>query len=291
MTAATLNGYSDPGKIASAMLAVLVHLALFALLFFGVQWHSAEVPAVEVELWTSPPQAAAPQPAPLPPVEPVIEPPLEPQIEPRIEPQVPAPPPPVIEPKPIPKPQPVAKPEPKPVVKPDIALEQKKEKERKLREEQAKAQAQEQARVDKLKQQQVAERAKALKDRNEQLRKEQMLAQAQRLAGEEQNQRNAQRAAAKSRANDEYVGKIRSKIRSNIVMAGDIAGNPEAVFEVVQLPSGDIISATLRKSSGNPAYDAAVNRAILKSSPLPKPNEPGLFNRDLQLKFRPQDSN
>jgi colicin import membrane protein len=43
------------------------------------------------------------------------------------------------------------------------------------------------------------------------------------------------------------------------------------------------------RSSGNPAYDEAVYRAILKSSPLPKPDNPALFERRLELRFRPLD--
>ena len=57
----------------------------------------------------------------------------------------------------------------------------------------------------------------------------------------------------------------------------------------MQLPTGEIIDATLRKSSGNRAYDDAVQRAILKSSPLPRPERADLFQRNLTLKFRPQD--
>lgn len=86
-----------------------------------------------------------------------------------------------------------------------------------------------------------------------------------------------------------YVDKIRSKIKSHIVLPPGIVGNPEAIFDVVQLPTGEVLSARLRKSSGNKAYDDAVERAILKSSPLPKPDRPDQFSRELQLKFRPRE--
>jgi colicin import membrane protein len=42
----------------------------------------------------------------------------------------------------------------------------------------------------------------------------------------------------------------------------------------------------LAKSSGNRAYDEAVERAILKSSPLPLPEDRSLFRKQLQLRFR-----
>ena len=74
-----------------------------------------------------------------------------------------------------------------------------------------------------------------------------------------------------------------------MVLPPDMTGNPEAIFEVVQLPTGEIIDAVLRKSSGVRAYDDAVQRAIIKSSPLPRPERPDLFQRTLTLKFRPQD--
>lgn len=87
----------------------------------------------------------------------------------------------------------------------------------------------------------------------------------------------------------DYVGKIRARIRSNIILPPDIKGNPEAVFEVVQFPSGEILSVHLKKSSGHAAYDAAVERAIHKSSPLPKPENGALFSRTLELRFHPLD--
>ena len=94
--------------------------------------------------------------------------------------------------------------------------------------------------------------------------------------------------ATRSKANDAYIRSIQSKIRGNVVLPPDIPGNPEAIFDVVQLPTGEIIDARLRKSSGVRAYDDALQRAILKSSPLPKP-EPELFQRSLTLRFRPLD--
>src|SRR5262249_33479942 len=86
-----------------------------------------------------------------------------------------------------------------------------------------------------------------------------------------------------------YVDKIRSKIKGNVVLPSDIKGNPEAIFDVIQLPTGEVISVKLIKSSGHQLYDQAVERAILKSSPLPRPDRPEYFQRELQLKFKPQE--
>ncbi|MBI1174531.1 MAG: cell envelope integrity protein TolA [Sideroxydans sp.] len=115
--------------------------------------------------------------------------------------------------------------------------------------------------------------------------------QAQQQAAAEQAAEAAQ-AAARGRVLDEYVGRIRAKIRRNIVMPPDVADDALAIFNVTLLPDGSVLVAKLKKSSGNDAYDSAVERAILKSQPLPLPPDVTLFNRNfrnLELKFKPKE--
>lgn len=102
-----------------------------------------------------------------------------------------------------------------------------------------------------------------------------------------EKEKAAREATARAKATADYLSRIRGKIRGNIVVPPGVPGNPEAVFAVTQLPGGEIISVRLKRSSGNAALDAAIERAIRKSSPLPKPEQADVFNRDLELKFRP----
>jgi colicin import membrane protein len=64
--------------------------------------------------------------------------------------------------------------------------------------------------------------------------------QAESAAQELAQVKASQAAAARNKAIADYLGRIRGKIRGNIVLPPDIKGNPEAVFEVTQLPSGEI---------------------------------------------------
>ena len=86
-----------------------------------------------------------------------------------------------------------------------------------------------------------------------------------------------------------YVDKIRAKIQGNVILPPTLAGNPEAEFLVQQLPTGEILSVKRTRSSGNKALDDAWERAILKSSPLPLPEQREVFQSNLRLKFRPSD--
>jgi colicin import membrane protein len=96
-----------------------------------------------------------------------------------------------------------------------------------------------------------------------------------------------QRASSSRRGLEAYATKIRNKIRGNITLPPNIQGNPEAIFELKQLPSGEVLAVKLKRSSGNLGLDAAIERAILKSSPLPKPDDLALFQRELTINYKP----
>lgn len=116
-------------------------------------------------------------------------------------------------------------------------------------------------------------------------------AEAARQAREAQQaaREKVEREAAVGRMVDEYTGKIVSKIRRNIVMPPDVPDDTRTEFLVTLLPGGGVLSARLDRPSGHAAYDDAVERAILKSQPLPLPADPAMFNRfrKLRLVFRP----
>ena len=187
-----------------------------------------------------------------------------------------APPPPAPEPpKPVVKPEPKVEPTPpKPVAKPeaakpDIALKEKEkiEKERRVAEEKQKAEKKREV-----------EAAAAQKSQQ---------AEVQRLAKEQAEAQQAmasQAASARKNELDKYRKGISDKIKS-------LQGNEESEFDIVVLPDGNVLGVKLKKPSGNPAYDNAVERAISRAQPLPMPPDPALLKdfRELNLKFRAQE--
>ena len=101
----------------------------------------------------------------------------------------------------------------------------------------------------------------------------------------------ARELSARQKALGAWVSAIRNKIRGRILepVVAQVPGNPDAVYEVTLLPTGEVLNARLVKSSGNPAYDRELHRAIFAASPLPKPDPQSLFQRNLELRFRPKD--
>lgn len=241
--------YQEPGKIPAGIMALLVHALFFGFLLFGFSWQTKQPEKMEVEIWSSLPPST--EPAPSPPV-------------PEVKPPPPPPPKPVEEAvREIPKPE--------PVVKPDIAL---KEKPDKLKKEEVKKQEMEKRKAEEEKVQLAkAQEGEALRQEQERINRE----------------LQARRAAEQASLIGEHKGRILAKIKRFIVIPPDVKGNPEAEYDVIMLPSGDVLGVKLKRSSNHAAYDAAVERAIYKAQPLPLPPDPALFKefRDLNLKFRP----
>jgi len=256
--AAVFEERVEPGQAASALLSAAVHLVLVAVLFVGVRWQSRPPEAVQVELWEPPPPAVeAPKPAPLP----KVEPPPAPKPE-------PAPPKPEIVEKKAPPPKPKAEPKPKP--EPGAKVEHKPPPKPVAKAEPVKP------RVDEATQRMLAE---AAREQNS-------------IALDKERQRLKEMAAAEaanSKAQAAWIDKVRAKIRGNIVLPPEIKGNPEAIFSVAQLPTGEVLTVKLKKSSGLAALDAAIERAVLKSSPLPRPDSGFTAPREFELKYKPLD--
>ena len=111
-----------------------------------------------------------------------------------------------------------------------------------------------------------------------------------RMEEQQAERERAEQAAAKGRVVNEYKTKINNKIKREIVLPPGVPDEALAVFRVTLLPGGAVLSVEMKKSSGNAAYDNAVERAILKSDPLPLPTDASLFKdfRVLELKFQPR---
>ena len=287
---------APPGLMRAFGLALLAHVFLLVALTFAVNWkHQPEVVSVSAELWSALPQEAAPK---------LVEPPPEPQPEPKPEPA-----PKVVAPKPDPA-----------LADADIALkkERKRKEEEKLRLEQEKKrelakkeaekkELEKQEKLKKEKEKKLAEEKKQLEDKKlaqEKKRKEDAKREEEAKALEKLRQDNLKRIAGLAGATGganatgsaqvssgpsaSYAGRIVARIKPNIVLTSQVAGNPVAEVEVRTAPDGTIVGRKLLKSSGSAAWDDAVLKAIDKTEVLPRDVD-GRVPGTLVIGFRPLD--
>lgn len=282
------------GRVRAIGLAVLVHALLIAALTWGVSWkRSDSSPSFSAELWSSTVQQAAPPlPAAAAPTQPTPAPAEVPQQK--------------VAPLKLPA---------KPNV--DIALEQEKKRklaQQKAEREQEDAQDKRQAAMDAK-----AEKEQSKKDEAKRLEAAKLAAaklaatnkataaaanavsaaavEAQRklnlarmmgTAGATGDENATGTAKVSSGPSSGYGGKVRAKVKPNIVFTESIDGNPKAEVEVRSSLDGTITSQRLVKSSGNKAWDEAVIKAIVKTETMPRDTD-GRVPPVMILEVRPRD--
>ena len=259
------------GLSRALVLAVLAHAVLVTALTWGVRWKrdAAQVTA-EAELWASVPLAAAPRP---------VETPPAPAAE-------------------LPAPQPVTPPVTPPLAsKADIALERDRQRQKVERQQAAvkleqqrrqqaaldkKREQEQQAALDKKKKaEQSTKAADAAKSKQE---AEQAKQEAAKL--EAQRQLNMQRMAGLAGASGApsatgsatqsaapsagYAARVVASIKPNVVFTEEPVGNPSVDIELRTAADGTIVSSKVIKSSGNKAWDDAVQKGIDKTAVLPR---------------------
>ncbi len=256
----------EKGTGPAFMISLAAHTMLFLAIAFVVRWKTEPAGPVSAELWGGLPPVVEPASVPPPPPPPPVKVERAPEPEPA-KPDI------VIEqkkpdPKPEKKAEPVKKIEPVKKAEPDPKVEQRK------REDEAKA-----ARV--------AQAAEAATQKQRDAAIQRALAAA---GGSATSPASGGVAAGSPGLSDSYKGQVVSCIRPNIVFSVPEGIRPKqhvAEFEVQLMPTGEQMGPPrLVSTSGLPAYDEAVKRAIRRCDPFP-PLREGSMPRTVRLAFDP----
>ncbi len=284
-------------------MAAGVHLLLVGALALGVRWKMTNPEPVEAEVWAEVPTVAAPA-APVAPPEPPPTPPA---------------PEPVVPPPPVPEPVKAVAPEPLPERVPDVVVAKVTKEERKKAKKKEPVEvfettppkpSKKQPKPEKVDKPEKVVAKVAEKPPVKVVEKTPAKVELQPKAKPSDNsaqavaEREAQRRATLAKMMGElgslgtseqtggptaaYGGRIKARVKPNIVFTDNVSGNPVALVEVRCAPDGRIISRRLLKASGVAVWDEAVLRAVDRTEVLPA-NENGRVPPVIELEFRPND--
>lgn len=181
-----------------------------------------------------------------------------------------------------------------------LKAEADKKKEAELR---VKQEAQKKAEAERKRKEEQARKAKAEADRKaeelrkkkeaEELRRKQIeakqRAEAEALLREQMAAEEARNAAERSGLLAQYIALIGQKIERNWIRPPSARPGLECVVQVTQIPGGQVVAVKVVRCNGDDAVIRSVEAAVYQASPLPDPPDASLFERRLQLIFRPQD--
>jgi colicin import membrane protein len=132
------------------------------------------------------------------------------------------------------------------------------------------------------KQREDAERRKAAEEaRAQTAREEELRSQLEEEEGRMQ--------AENSGLLNQYIAMIEQRIVRNWNRPPSARPGLECEVRVAQAPGGTVLSVQLGRCNGDAAVKQSIEAAVMRSSPLPPPPDPRLFERNLVLIFKPLD--
>jgi colicin import membrane protein len=163
--------------------------------------------------------------------------------------------------------------------KAELAAKQKAEAERKRK---AEAEAKRKAEAEAKRKAEEAAKQKAEAERK---RKAEEAARA-RAEAELQAQLEAERVQS---VLGEYIAYIADKVERNWRQPQGTPAGLKCTVNVKLIPGGDVVSARVVQSSGDTLFDDSAEKAVLKASPLPVPDDPSAAKhfRDFNFVFKP----
>ena len=138
------------------------------------------------------------------------------------------------------------------------------------------------------------ERKQELKKKQEEQERKQRIAELQKqmdleLAREEAERKKQAQRAAQQKEVDHYRVLIKQAISNKWRIPFSARKGQECILKLRLIPSGEVVSVEVVKSSGDREYDLSVEKAVYAAMPLPlPPAESGLFDefREINVPFR-----
>ena len=214
-------------------------------------------------------------------------------------------PPKKVEPEPAPEPVPEPEPEPKPPPKkPEPPKPKPVENEKRAKEAQALKEAQlkaerarleEQARRDadarRMKEELEAEDRRRKDDVRIRAEREAALQRAltEELAATEAAEARRAAAARAASLSAQWAAAIQARVQRAWIRPPSAQAGLDCRVAVTQAAGGPVIRAEVKECNGDEAVRQSLEAAVFRASPLPPPPEPSLFERNIELRFRPND--
>jgi colicin import membrane protein len=228
--------------------------------------------------------------------------PVQPQAEPVPAPPEPEPPPPEPEPEPEPV-EDVGPPSPTPE-----EIQQREQEEQQQAEAERVALEKRQAEEQQAAEQKAREEAEKKRQQEQREAEQKRVAEARRKA-EEKRKADEEKARAASEAElrrsleaeerlntlrssgamMSWIGQIANRIQRAWLRPPSAKPGIDCVVHVTQVPGGAVTSVKVGECNGDAAVRESIESAVMRASPLPPPPDPALFERDLEIRFRPTD--
>ncbi len=85
-----------------------------------------------------------------------------------------------------------------------------------------------------------------------------------------------------------YIADIKNKVERNWIRPASARSSSSCKVAVSQIPGGEVVNVTVTQCIGDDVFLRSVEAAVYKASPLPRPSDPALFERQILFNFKPK---
>ena len=90
----------------------------------------------------------------------------------------------------------------------------------------------------------------------------------------------------------QYIAAIQQQVQRTWSRPPSARKGMQSVLKITMIPGGEVLSVSVKESSGNAAFDRSAEQAVYKAGILPVPPDAAIFDRYfriIELIFRPED--
>lgn len=96
-------------------------------------------------------------------------------------------------------------------------------------------------------------------------------------------------AARAASLSAQWAAAIQARVQRAWIRPPSAQAGLDCRVSVIQAAGGTVIRAEVKECNGDEAVRQSLEAAVFRASPLPPPPEPSLFERNIELRFRPND--
>mgnify|MGYP000476903304 CR=1 FL=1 len=142
-----------------------------------------------------------------------------------------------------------------------------------------------------------AERKEAERKAAEQRLAEQRREEAERRQRSEREAELQRRLAAEERTmaaragglGVQWAAAIQARIQRAWIRPPSARAGLDCTVAVTQVPGGEVVAGRVLSCNGDETVRQSIEAAVYRASPLPAPPDPSLFERNLEVRFKPND--
>jgi len=87
----------------------------------------------------------------------------------------------------------------------------------------------------------------------------------------------------------QWAAAIEARVQRAWIRSASAGAGLDCTVAVTQVPGGEVVGVRVQSCNGDETVRESIEAAVYRASPLPRPPDPSLFERNLEVRFKPDE--